>query len=278
VWQAAAVSAATPPLFRPQTVGEDEYVDGSFVANNPSMHALQEAINLWKRPIDYLISIGTGFCQTTSKTGDARLSWFNRQVDLVSETLNVVGQVALSCHQSHIFFERLSPEVHLSFLADAISTNELQNLSNSTLQYSNTETTKMKQICQRLIASLLYVSEVIPEGEHEPTKVLIQCRVARFKVPPALGGPKWRLDSVPLKGDTTSAVAVLKNKDNGPFALVTVNQYSANCAVGIQIMLGEDAYPISGGACVDLPMSPLFRNGANPFQHDKPVYTILDVQ
>jgi hypothetical protein len=127
------------------------------------------------------------------------------------------------------------------------------------------------------MASLIYVAEVIPEGEHEPVKIIIQSRVQKFVFPSILGGPKWRLDCVPLKGDITSSTMINPNKNRDPFALVTVNQYSASCAVGIQIVLGDNAYPICGGDYIDLPPSPLFRHGANPFQKDKPQYTAIDI-
>jgi hypothetical protein len=275
VWQAAAVSAATPPLFRPQTVGEDEYVDGSFVANNPSMHALQEAINLWKRPIDYLISIGTGFCQTTPKIGDARLSWFNRQVDLVSESLNVVGQVALSCHQNDIYFDRLNPEIKLSFFVDAISKKELLNLSADTIQYLTKNTEQMQMVCRRLIASLLYVAEVKQENEHS-AQISICCRQPIFRVSSLLGGPNWRLRCSPLKGDFTVRIEYGSNQSQSPISTVYIDNITSEIILRIDIAfgnygslvgdVGEGEFPISGGRVFLSPMTTAFMSSISNLQ------------
>jgi predicted acylesterase/phospholipase RssA len=242
VWQVAAVSTATPPLFRPQTVGDDEYIDGSFVANNPSMHALQEATNLWKRPIECLISVGTGFCQKTPKTGDARLTWLNRPIDLVSDTLNVVSQVALSCHQNNIFYGRLNPEIESSFPTDATSKTELQNLSLKTLQYLNENIDDLKIICKRLVASLLYVAE-IKKGAHSAV-ISVCCRHRLFRVSTALDGPNWHLDCVTLKG---SCVVDISYNSQNPLAVIRIRNLTSETAVRIDVVFGGYGFTISGG-------------------------------
>jgi hypothetical protein len=227
-------------------VGEDEYIDGSFVANNPSMHALQEANNLWKRPIDCLISIGTGFCQTTPKTNDARLSWSNRQVDLVYETMNVVSQVALSCHQNNVFYGRLSPEINTSFPVDATSKTDFHNLSKMTLDHLTKNIDELKTICQRLIASLLYVATVKKKSEHSAV-ISIHCRNTIFRVSTLLGGPQWQLECVILKGDCVWNVTYSSNRSQNPIATILIEKIDPDTSIRIDIVIGSYGFVISGG-------------------------------
>jgi hypothetical protein len=237
-------------------VGEDEYIDGSFVANNPSMHALQEASNLWKRPIDYLVSVGTGFCQATEKKGDARLNWLNRQVDLVYETTNVVSQVALTCHQNRIYFRRLNPEIEDSFITDVTSKNDLQTLSKRATDYLNQIMEDIKSLCQQMLASLLYVSEIIQETEHNAT-ILIRCRHPIFRVSTLLGGPKWQLRWSALKGEVGVRIEYGSNPPETPIATVYVNDITTDSLILIELVLGTNGFVVSGG-CV--PLRPGIRN------------------
>jgi patatin-like phospholipase/acyl hydrolase len=61
LWQAIRASSAAPVFFDDCTIDEDKFVDGGFMANNPSAVALSEAKKLWPdREVDLLLSVGTG--------------------------------------------------------------------------------------------------------------------------------------------------------------------------------------------------------------------------
>jgi hypothetical protein len=185
-----------------------------------------------------LISIGTGFCQTTPKTGDARLNWSNRQVDLVSETTNAISQVALTCHQNNIYFERLNPEINSSFICDTTSKNDFRDLSKTTLHYLTNNTEQIRRVCQRLIASLLYVSEIKQENEQSAI-ISIRCRRPIFRVSSLLGGPQWQLAVIPLKGEFQSRVEYGTNSSQNPIATIYLDKITSEIAVRIDFLFGN---------------------------------------
>lgn len=61
LWQAIRASSAAPVFFEDCLIDDERYVDGGFMANNPSAVALSEAKKLWPdRDVDLLLSVGTG--------------------------------------------------------------------------------------------------------------------------------------------------------------------------------------------------------------------------
>lgn len=82
-WKAADVSSAAPtyfPTVEAHICGENHWlIDGGVIANNPSMCALAEAINLWglykDRELNLkLLSVGTGY-QTRKINGPQSTKW-----------------------------------------------------------------------------------------------------------------------------------------------------------------------------------------------------------
>lgn len=63
IWEVARATSATPLYFKPITINESKYLDGSIGANNPSKLVLHEVMQVHsesKTPIGLLLSIGTG--------------------------------------------------------------------------------------------------------------------------------------------------------------------------------------------------------------------------
>lgn len=60
IWEACRATAAAPKFFPPIKIGQQKYLDGALVYNNPVQLVLKEAKDLWKDDIPLLISIGTG--------------------------------------------------------------------------------------------------------------------------------------------------------------------------------------------------------------------------
>lgn len=61
LWQAIRASSAAPVFFDDCQIEDKKFVDGGFMANNPSGVALSEAKKLWPdREVDLLLSVGTG--------------------------------------------------------------------------------------------------------------------------------------------------------------------------------------------------------------------------
>jgi hypothetical protein len=237
--------------------GDDEYVDGSFVANNPSMYALKEVVFLWKRPADCLVSIGTGFCdKTPPKVGDTKLNWAKHTVELVKETLEVHEKTTNTCNKHCIFYARHNPDLDVTFRTDAVTTNELQKLSDETLQYLIKSSEAIKNTCQRLIAALVYIDEIVEEKKHanneSAIKITLHSRQLPFRVSPLLGGPSWQISCLNLKGDFTAKIDYNANGTENPIAIVRLDHVKPEHLVGIDLVVGDKNHQICGGGCIAL--------------------------
>lgn len=80
IWEACRASSAAPTYFNRMTIAGSRYMDGGvgIDANNPAMHALEEAEQMTERQgqersIAALISVGTGHKQEKSRFGFTKL-------------------------------------------------------------------------------------------------------------------------------------------------------------------------------------------------------------
>ena len=73
VWEVVRASMAAKPYFSPFKIGNNEYIDGGFVENNPSMTAITELVNegynLDDLELLQLTSSGTTINKPVSKMG-----------------------------------------------------------------------------------------------------------------------------------------------------------------------------------------------------------------
>jgi predicted acylesterase/phospholipase RssA len=287
LWQAAAMCGATPPLFRPQSIDEDEYIDGSFVANNPSYCALQEAKYIWKQTADYLISIGTGYCSMTPKSSETKLSWMNRVVDLIKETTETEEKVAKNYESDTIYYARLNPELKSTINLDTVSRNELQTLLSGTNQFLKSNNAKLKSIGQRLVASLLYVCEIWQGNNEKSAEIVIHSRHLPFRVASSLGGPLWNLSCTVVKGNFTTKIDYTGSETKNPMAKICADCIENGDILEITLGIGEGKYLISGGritfalpysskARVLPPSSPPLSPRHERFQHSPPDRNTLE--
>jgi hypothetical protein len=235
-------------------VGEEEYLDGSVVANNPSVYALREAVSLWKKPIDFLVSIGTGFSTDSSNTrGDTRINWQHRTINLVTETENAVTQTALLCRQNNIKFFRLNPKFKVNIVTDLTTQADLSKLALKTDKYLQNKAQEMKAYCRQLVASLLYVAEInFPrEKKEEPVTIVIKSRVPNLIVSSALGGT-WRLECSTIKGDMKRSIIFDETKKQQIIARIFIFPLSPECLMRIEMLIVDEGYPISGGDCIKI--------------------------
>jgi hypothetical protein len=234
-------------------VGEDEYISGSFVANNPSFHAMQEAAHIWKRPPDCLISIGTGFSQKTQRRDDAKLHWAKHFVDIPNETSAAEVKTQTASEKYRTFYARINPEFENCFKIDTLSKSDLQTLFTVVATYLNDQSDYLKKVCQRLVASLLYVSEIRSmDNDNSRVKIIIRCRQKTFRVSSFLGGPNWQLVCIPFVGQFTTNITYDPNRTQDPIAIITVQNITTTSAVGIDLVIGKESFPISGGGYINL--------------------------
>jgi predicted acylesterase/phospholipase RssA len=251
VSEVATVTSSTPPFFRPHLVGDDEYIEGSIVANNPSMYALKEAVFVWKRAADCLVSVGTGFYEKTpAKIGDTKLIWAKRNVELVHETLETHDKTVKTCIKHGIFYARLNLETNMTYRTDDVTKQELEKLSNETLQYLVTSSDQVKSVCLRLLASLLYVAEIQEQSRdannETSLKIAIHSRQLPFRIATLLGGPNWQLICIPLKGNFAWKVDYIANGTENPLAIIHLDHVKPDYQLGIDMGVGESTYQISG--------------------------------
>jgi len=261
VWEAAKVALSIPAYFKPWTIGENEYFDGSLVANNPSVYALQEATSLWKRRIDTMVSIGTGFtAETSPKKGDGQIAWHQKTVNVVTETVTTVTQASLICRQNNVTFFRVSPNLQETIITDMTTKDDLMKLAKETEEYLEINAKEIKSLCRQLVASLLYVAEInFPmHNATEPINILIKSRVSNFTIPRQLCGT-WRLDCSTLRGEMKRNI-VMEDPKKQAIARIFIQPETAECLVSINAIIDDNAYPISGGDCVNVGMSAPLRN------------------
>jgi hypothetical protein len=266
VWQAAATSLAVPSLFRPQSVGDDDYLSGLFVAANPSLHATQEAAHIWKRSAEYVISVGTGYCQKTPRKDEIKLHWAKRDVELPIEVINSEVKSMHVCDKYRIYYARLNPDMDNAIKIDSTSQNDIQILFNAVATYLNNHSEDLKKVCQRLVAALLYVAEIRSmESDKSKVRIVIRCRQPQFHVSVFLGGPNWQLSCLKFSGSFTTRIVYDPNRTQNPVAVIYVEQIGTGSSLGIDIVLGTERYPISGGGYITF--SPVISTSLRPLNH-----------
>jgi hypothetical protein len=192
------------------------------------------------------MSIGTGFCQATPKTDDAYLNWANRSVDIVSESIRILKQTSLNCSRNKIYYARINPEIPKTFPIDSTTKLDLQNLSDKTMKYLMNNSEKLKQLCQRLVASLLYVDDVKLEGE-KTVKITINSRHLPFVVPSELGGPSWKLECIPLRGEFESHIEERADHSWNPLAIIRISNLEEKVSLKIEMVIENKRFTILGG-------------------------------
>jgi hypothetical protein len=268
VWKAAVITLSTPPFLRPLRVEDSQFFDGSFAAPNPSIHALSEAQHLWDSPIDCLISVGSGFSSSTTPKvdSDTKLIWDSHTVDVVTVMKNDVTQCVLECIQKGIYFERLNPELPISYPLDQTSPKDIQTLTDIVNDYLVKNAPQLRAVCRCLLSSLLYVAEVTrPKISGEAWKIHVHCRERYFNFTHYVA-KQCQLVANCLEGEINFFVSYL-SKDtnrcqspvgsNNCFAVVEVVVLTLPQAT-IQLLLvfdGADKYFISGGKQITLKIS-----------------------
>jgi hypothetical protein len=238
-------------------VGHDEYIDGSFVSNNPGLFALKEASYLWDNySIDYLISVGTGFGSWTkvskSDESDGKIVWEERVVDLIAQTIDTDKKLTEECKTKNIFYARLNPEINFTFHFDSTSSKDLETLYHYTTEYLAKANNLIKSVCRRLVSSLLYVAAIKQSKKNNnQITVVIMSRVVPFNVSNDLGGPSWQLYCDVLSGKATTKVVLYPNNTQNPVAHIIVN--SLLCTLSILLKINGETFPISGGNNLQLP-------------------------
>ena len=102
---AMTASSAAPTYFDPKIIGNNEYIDGGLVCNNPAMAAFAEIKTLHNtRAQDiFLVSVGTGDTSTVYTGGSKwfKLRWVNPLLDIgVSGDMGVVHNQLVKIYKS----------------------------------------------------------------------------------------------------------------------------------------------------------------------------------
>jgi hypothetical protein len=129
-----------------------------------------------------------------------------------------------------------------------------------------------------LIASLLYVSEIRSlESDNSRVKIVIRCRQKTFRVSKALGGPNWQLVCIPFVGQFTTNITYDPNRTQDPIAIVSVEHITTTSALGIDLVIGKESFPVSGGGYINLSsphsssLRPLNSQAPSQSTHNGPV-------
>lgn len=94
IWKAVRATTATPGFFKPISIDQVEYIDGSIGCNNPALLALDEAENLDNRRVGILYSIGSGV--TRYATGVVE-----NAIDMYGFTNEELPKLAASAKKAH---------------------------------------------------------------------------------------------------------------------------------------------------------------------------------
>jgi calcium-independent phospholipase A2-gamma len=104
-WLGVRASSAAPPYFEECKVGNETFVDGGLVINNPTAVAIYEARLMWPdRPIDLVLSLGTGKPPRTEvKDKNFYLTMANALVDSATE-IDKTHQIVETFMPSNTYF------------------------------------------------------------------------------------------------------------------------------------------------------------------------------
>lgn len=110
IWKVARATSAAPTYFKPMKIGNDEYLDGGFGANNPCAEIYDEVRrmnNSAEHCVGIIVSVGTGkpLYGRFQGTGLKRYIGF----------LNFATKWACESEEAHIYMERLNLPYYARF-------------------------------------------------------------------------------------------------------------------------------------------------------------------
>lgn len=115
-----SATSAAPAYFPSYRIGDQEYIDGGVIINNPSMSAYVEAKKMWPNEEIKVLAIGTGYPNTpftgTRKWGG--IQWITR------------GLITVLTDQSHVDYQMKELIGSNYFRVDSKLTVEDENLDN----------------------------------------------------------------------------------------------------------------------------------------------------
>ncbi|KAL8432427.1 hypothetical protein Efla_000204 [Eimeria flavescens] len=147
VRDALRATTAAPGFFIGKKVGNEFFVDGALLANNPAAVAIAEAKALYPGvPIEVVVSIGTGQCPP--ERCDTRTGWdgiFNQLVNAATNT-EAIHELLKDMLPESVYF-RLNPEIDAVSI-DETSRERLDGLKAAARRFY--EDPKNKEVIQRL--------------------------------------------------------------------------------------------------------------------------------
>ena len=126
-------------------LGDKKLKDGGIVANNPVKLARNEASKLWPHlPIDYIISVGTGFTTITEKLDTSRSNPSAAVGDTGKDLLTILTSserihqefiTDLMVNQSTIQYHRLTVELNSQISLSACDKKTIAEMQNLVQNY-----------------------------------------------------------------------------------------------------------------------------------------------
>jgi predicted acylesterase/phospholipase RssA len=148
--EAARATTAAPTVFDPAIIGRGRYVDGAVIANNPLWIGLSELALLWPgRPIDAIVSLGTGLMNMRPFTPTSMLHWAKALVDLATNPMTA-HKVAATLFSPERYFRFDAPVVG-DVLLDEGRDEVILDMVAKTREYIARENGKFAALCKRLL-------------------------------------------------------------------------------------------------------------------------------
>jgi hypothetical protein len=159
LWQGVRASSAAPYYLADYVHGSDKWQDGAVTCNNPAMLGVMEARRLWPdRPIDCVVSLGSGVFERRSRDASSTLSGGRLNdlqkvvlesccsVDRVDESLRTL--LPLIPGAKYFRFNPVDPRCEIEL--DATDHAQLRGLSEATAEYVAREDALFAEACAAL--------------------------------------------------------------------------------------------------------------------------------